>query len=244
MSRLLVVILTAVLVSGCATLPPGEPADYDPWEKTNRKLFRFNEAVDKVTLKPIAKGYKKVVPEPIRHGVTNFGKNLGAPRNIVNNILQGKPKRGGTEFLRFVVNTTIGLGGIFDIAAASGLEAHPEDFGQTAAVWGVPSGPYIMIPFIGPQTLRSAVLLPADIEFDLLHHVDESAVRDPLWVLRTIDLRHRVLSLEELMEDSKDPYISLRESYWQNREFQIYDGNPPIEDDDEFYDEFLDEEDY
>jgi phospholipid-binding lipoprotein MlaA len=244
MIRLLSVILAALLISGCATLPPGEPVDYDPWEKTNRVLFRFNEAVDKVTLKPIAKGYKKIVPEPVRKGVTNFGKNLGAPRNVINNFLQGKPIDGVGEIARFLVNSTFGIGGIFDVATAGGLEAHPEDFGQTAAVWGIPSGPYIMIPFLGPQTLRSALLVPAGIEFDLLHHVDESSVRDRLWALRVVDLRHRVLSLEELMQDSKDPYISLRESYWQNREFQIYDGNPPIEDDDEFYDEFLDEEDY
>lgn len=244
MSRLLAIVCATSLVSGCATLPPGEPVDYDPWEKPNRKLYRFNEAVDRVTLKPIAKGYKKIIPEPVRNGVSNFGRNLGAPRNIVNNVLQGKPQRGATEFFRFMVNTIIGVGGIFDVATASGLEAHPEGFGQTAAVWGVPSGPYIMIPFIGPQTVRSAVLLPANIEFDLLHHVDESSVRDRLWALRTIDLRHRVLSLEELMQDSKDPYITLRESYLQNQAFQIHDGDPPVEDDDEFYDEFLDEEDY
>jgi len=244
MSRLLALILAGALVSGCGTLPPAEPVDYDPWEKQNRKLFRFNEAIDKVTLKPIAKGYKKIFPEPVRNGVTNFGKNLGAPRNMINNFLQGKPRHGFGELARFVVNTTFGIGGIFDVAAASGLDAHPENFGQTAAVWGVPSGPYIMIPFIGPQTLRSALLVPADIQLDILHHVDESSVRDRLWALRTIDVRHRVLSLEELMQDSKDPYISLRESYLQNQEFQIHDGDPPIEDDDEFYDEFLDEEDY
>jgi len=244
MSRVLVVILSAVLISGCATLPPGEPVDYDPWEKQNRMLYRFNEGIDKVTLKPIAKGYKKIIPEPIRTGVTNFARNLGAPRNVINNFLQGKPADGMGEFARFFINTTAGIGGILDVATRSGLEARPEDFGQTAAVWGIPSGPYLMIPFLGPQTLRSAVLVPAGIEFDLLHHVDDSSVRDRLWGLRAIDLRHRVLSLEELMEDSKDPYISLRESYWQNRQFQIHDGNPPIEDDDEFYDEFLDEEDY
>lgn len=244
MSRRLAIICICSFVSGCATLPPGAPVDYDPWEKQNRRLFRFNEAIDKVTLKPIAKGYRKIVPEPVRRGVTNFGQNLGAPRNMINNFLQGKPRHGFGELARFIVNTTIGIGGIFDIATASGLEAHPEGFGQTAAVWGLPAGPYVMIPFMGPQTLRSAVLLPANIEFDILHHVDESSVRDRLWALRTIDVRHRVLSLEDLLQDSKDPYISLRESYLQNQEFQIYDGDPPIDDDDEFYDEFLDEEDY
>ena len=244
MKRLLAGLCVVLLASGCAILPPGDPVDYDPWEKTNRKLFRFNEAIDKVSLKPIAKGYRKVLPEPVRNSITKFGRNLGAPRNSVNNFLQGKPREGFGEILRFIVNTTIGIGGLFDVATASGLEANPEDFGQTAAVWGVPPGPYVMIPFLGPQTLRDAVLIPANIEFDILHHVDESSVRDRLWVLRTIDVRHRLLSLEELIQDSKDPYVSLRESYLQNRVFEIYDGDPPIEDDDEFYDEFLDEEDY
>ena len=244
MKPLFVALAAGILVSGCATLPPGDPVEYDPWEKMNRRLYRFNDAVDSVSLKPIAKGYRKVVPEPVRNGVTNFGRNLGAPRNMLNNFLQGKPRHGFGELARFVVNTTIGIGGIFDIATASGLEARPEGFGQTAAVWGVPSGPYIMIPFIGPQTLRDAVLIPADIQLDLLHHVDESSVRDRLWALRTIDLRHRVLSLEKLLQDSKDPYVTLRESYLQNREFEVYDGDPPVVDDDEFYDEFLEDEDY
>ena len=245
MKQFFAVLCVGGLLTGCATLPPGEPVAYDPWEKTNRHLFRFNEAIDKATLKPIAKGYRKVVPEPVRKGVTNFSRNLGAPRNIVNNLLQGKPRHGVEEFLRFMVNTTFGIGGIFDVATPGGLEPHPEGFGQTAAVWGVPSGPYLMIPFLGPQTLRDAVLIPANIELDILHHVDDSSVRDRVWALRTIDVRYRVLSLEELLQDSKDPYVSLRESYLQNREFEIYDGDPPLDDaDDELYDEFLEEEDY
>jgi len=244
MSRIAAVLLVILCASGCATVPAGDPVDYDPWEKMNRSLYQFNDAVDSVTLKPIAKGYKKVLPEPIRDGITNFGRNLGAPRNSINNFLQGKPARGFSEIARFVVNSTVGIGGLIDVATASGVESYPEGFGQTAAVWGVPSGPYIMVPFLGPQTLRSLVLLPANIEFDVLHHVDSSSVRDRLWVLRTIDLRHRVLSLEDLMQDSKDPYVTLRESYLQNRRFEIYDGDPPVEDEDEFYDEFLEDEDY
>ncbi len=237
-------LLVVLCASGCATVPAGDPVDYDPWEKMNRGLYSFNDAVDSVTLKPIAKGYKKVLPEPIRDGITNFASNLGAPRNSLNNFLQGKPARGFSEIARFVVNTTVGIGGLFDVASASGVEAYPEDFGQTAAVWGMPSGPYVMVPFMGPQTLRDLALMPADIELDVLHHVDDSSVRDRLWVLRTIDLRHRVLSLEDLLQDSKDPYVTLRESYLQNRTFEIYDGNPPVEDEDDFYDEFLEDEDY
>ena len=244
MKQLLPVLLAGIFVSGCATLPPGDPVDYDPWEKMNRRVYSFNVAVDNASLKPIAKGYGKVVPEPVRKSVSNFFGNLGAPRNIVNNVLQGKPRDGLGELVRFVVNTTIGVGGLFDVAALSGLEARPEGFGQTAAVWGIPAGPYIMVPLLGPLTVRDAILMPANIEFDLLHHVDDTSVRDPLWVLRTINLRHRVLPLEDLLQESKDPYITLRETYLQNREFEAYDGDPPQADEDEIYDEFLEEEDY
>ena len=245
MKQLVAVLCAAGLLGGCATLPPGEPVAYDPWEKQNRRMYRFNEAVDKATLKPIAKGYRKIVPEPVRKGVTNFSRNLGAPRNVVNNFLQGKPRHGVEEILRFMVNTTFGIGGIFDVATPGGLEPHPEGFGQTAAVWGVPSGPYLILPFLGPQTLRDAVLMPANVQLDILHHVDDSSIRDRVWALRLVDTRYRVLSLEELLQDSKDPYVSLRESYLQNREFEIHDGDPPVaEEDDDIYDEFLEEEDY
>lgn len=245
MKQLVAVLCVGSLLGGCATLPPGDPVAYDPFEKQNRHIFRFNEAVDKVTLKPIAKGYRKIVPEPARNGVANFSRNLGAPRNIVNNFLQGKPRHGVEEFLRFVVNTTVGIGGILDVATPSGLPAHPEDFGQTAAAWGVRPGPYLMLPFMGPQTLRDAVLMPADVQLDVLQHVDDSSVRDRVWALRLVDTRYRLLALEELIQDSKDPYVSLRESYLQNREFEVYDGNPPLdEEDDALYDEFLEEEDY
>jgi len=244
MSRLVAALVVVLCASGCASTPAGDPVAHDPWEKFNRSMYRLNDAADSVSLKPIATGYKKIVPGPVRKSVTNFTRNLGAPRNSLNNFLQGKPVRGVSELARFFLNSTFGIGGLFDFATAGGIEAHREDFGQTAAVWGVPSGPYVMVPFVGPQTLRDALLMPANIQTDILHHVDESSVRDRLWVLRTIDLRHRALSLEELLKDSKDPYVTLRESYLQNREFEIYDGDPPVEDDDDFYDEFLEEEDY
>ena len=244
MKHLLPVLLTGMFVSGCATLPPGDPVDYDPWEKMNRSIYGFNVAVDNASLKPIAKGYRRVLPEPVRNGISNFFRNLGAPRNVVNNFLQGKPRHGFGELARFAVNTTVGVGGLIDIAAASGLEARPEGFGQTAAVWGVPSGPYIMVPLLGPLTVRDALIIPATIRFDLLHHIDDTSVRDPLWVLQSINLRHRVLPLEDLLQESKDPYVTLRETYLQNREFEAYDGDPPLADDDELYDEFLEEEDY
>jgi phospholipid-binding lipoprotein MlaA len=175
--------------------------------------------------------------------VTNFSQNLMTPSSSLNNFMQGKPRDGAGELLRFVINSTVGIGGLFDIASRSGIEPRTEDFGQTAAVWGVPDGPYVMLPFRGPSTLRDAVLMPLDFLVDPLYHVDDSSVRDPLYVLRIINLRARLLSLDDLLEDSADPYITLRESYLQNREFEIYDGDPPADDDD-LFDEFLEDDDY
>jgi phospholipid-binding lipoprotein MlaA len=243
MKRLFPILAAAALTGGCASVPEGQGVDYDPWERLNRGVYRFNDVVDRAITKPIARGYTAVLPGPVRQGVTNFSRNLLTPLYLVNNFLQGKPHEGTVEFYRLVVNSTIGIGGIFDVAAMSGIESNPEDFGQTAAVWGVPAGPFVMIPFLGPQTLRDAVLLPVDLQLDPLYHYDVASVRDRLYVLRLINLRANLLPLEDLLEDSPDPYVTIRESFLQNREFAIYDGNPPS-DDDEFFDEFLDEEDY
>ena len=244
MHRAVILVLVALGLGGCASTPPEGGVDYDPLEKPNRTLFRFNEAIDKVTLKPIAKGYKKITPEPIRNGVTNFSRNLATPGSAINNFLQGKPGDGMQELARFVINSTFGIAGIIDVATFGGIEAHREDFGQTAAVWGAPAGPYVVLPFLGPRTMRETLMLPLDILADPLWHYDNSSWRTKLWGLRLIDVRMRLLPLEDLMKDSSDPYVTMRESYLQNREFLIYDGDPPIADDDEFFDEFLEEEDY
>lgn len=230
------------VLCACASIPGDQRSASDPWEPLNRPLYNVNKAFDSVTLKPLAKGYQKVLPRPVRTGVTNFMKNLVTPRSAVNNFLQGKPGQGFTEFGRFLINSTLGIGGLIDVATHSGIEAHREDFGQTAAVWGVPDGPYVMLPLLGPQTLRDAVLLPLDIVASPLFHHDNSSVRDKLYILRAIELRERVLTIDKLLKDSKDPYITLRETYLQNREYEVYDGEPP--EDDEFFDEFLEDEEY
>lgn len=243
MRRRAALVLAALATSGCVAVP-GERVAHDPWESVNRGMYRFNDTVDRATTRPLARGYVAVVPEPARRGVTNFSRNLMTPSSALNNFLQGKPRDGFGELLRLVINTTAGVGGLFDIAANNGLEPKTEDFGQTAAVWGVPDGPYVMLPLRGPRTLRDALLMPLDYLADPLYHYDDSSVRDPLYVLRIINLRAQLLPLEDMLEDSADPYVTLRESYLQNREFEIYDGNPPS-DDDEFFDEFFDEdEDY
>jgi len=233
--------LCALLLGGCASVPEDARSEADPWEPMNRPLFAFNRGLDKATTKPLAKGYEKVLPQPVRTGISNFFRNLGTPASSLNNFLQGKPKRGFSELGRFVFNSTLGVGGLFDVARAGGIESYKEDFGQTAAVWGVPDGPYVMIPLLGPSTLRDGLLFPLSLITDPLYHYDNTSVRDKLIVLRVIETRARLLPLESTLEESKDPYLTLRESYLQNREFEIYDGEPP--EDDEFYDEFLEEDD-
>ena len=243
--------LVALIASlaGCATAPSGGSdaapvrAEHDPLEPLNRSLYAINDAVDRVTLKPIARGYKAVVPEFARRGVTNFSRNLFTPRSAVNNFLQGKPGPGFSELGRFIINTTLGIGGLIDIATAQGMPVYDEDFGQTLAVWGVPEGPYLFIPILGPNTLLDAASIPIDIASDPLYHYDNSSVRDKVYVLRLIDLRMRLLTAETLLEDSKDPYLTLRESYLQNRRFQVYDGSPPSTDEeDDLFEEFFEED--
>lgn len=226
-----------VLLSGCAA--SDARVEYDPLEPLNRGVHQINDVTDRVLLKPVAKGYKAVVPSFARSGVSNFFDNLGTPRSAINNFLQGKPKRGFDDIARFLFNSTLGIGGLVDIASRGGLEEYDEDFGQTLAVWGVPDGPYIVLPFLGPSTLRDAFVRPADIFADPMYYLDDSTVRDKLVVLNIIDLRTRLLSADRLLEDSKDRYITIRESYLQNRNFVIHDGNPPMDDD--FYDDFEDD---
>jgi phospholipid-binding lipoprotein MlaA len=235
----LVAAIVLGISGGCANIPAEQRAETDPWEPLNRTIFSFNTTVDNVTLKPIAKGYEAIVPSPARTGVRNFFDNLMTPQSAINNFLQGKPGAGFTELARFAFNSTVGIGGLLDVATSGGLEAQTEDFAQTAAVWGVPAGPYVMLPFLGPHTLRSAILRPFGISF-LLYNYDNTSVRDKLQVLRLIDLRARLLAAEKFLEGSKDRYITLRESYLQNSEFEIYDGAPP--EDDDFFDEFFDDE--
>ncbi len=244
MIRLISILAASVVAAGCVSVPPEDRVEHDPWEGLNRGIFKVNEGLDKAIMKPVATGYTKVVPQAARQGVTNFSRNLFTPRSAVANFLQGKPRDGFGELSRFLINSTVGLGGLFDIASRNGIEAKTEDFGQTAAVWGVPDGPYVMLPFLGPTTLRDALVLPFDIAMDPLYHYETASVRDPLYVLRIINLRANLLPLEDMLNDSVDKYVTMRESYLQNRQFDIYDGDPPTDDDDEFFDEFLEEEDY
>ncbi|MEM7431307.1 MAG: VacJ family lipoprotein [Pseudomonadota bacterium] len=243
---IITVLLSLTVVAGCASQAPNTDSTSlgvaDPYESFNRKMFKLNSVSDKYVLRPVAKGYKTVVPGIMRRGIGNFFDNLTTPRSAINNVLQGKPGRGLNELGRFVVNSTVGIGGLFDVAAAGGMERYEEDFSQTLAVWGVSEGNYLVIPFFGPRTMLSTASIPVDGYTDLQFHINDTGTRDKLNVLDIIDGRARLLSTDELLNKSADPYIALREAYLQNREFNIYDGDPPVPDDFYDFDEF-DEED-
>ncbi|MFQ5549421.1 MAG: VacJ family lipoprotein, partial [Woeseia sp.] len=231
LSAILSLQLGACATSGNATdssQPARSPAD--PWEPLNRVSYDTTVAIDRVTLKPLAKGYQTIIPGFMRRGIGNFSQNLRAPLNIINHFLQGKPGDGFGQTGRLLINSTIGLGGLIDVAAMEGLEQKNEDFGQTLAVWGVPDGPYVVIPFLGPRTLRDATMTPLNFLADPLLHYEDSSVRDKVYGVRLIDARARLLSAESLTEGAYDPYIRLREAYLQRRRYEIHDGDPPEED--------------
>ena len=204
-------------------------------------MYAFHDVVDKYTLRWIARGYKSVLPDVVRRGITNFSQNLLTPRSALNNLLQGKPGPAFDDLGRFLVNSTIGVAGIIDVASMNGVAVYDEDFGQTLAVWGLPEGPYVFIPFLGPNTVLDAVSIPIDVRSDVWFHVDNSSLRDKVYGLRVIDLRARLLTAQHLLAASRDPYLTIRESYLQNRQFVIHDGDPPS-DEDELFDEFFDED--
>ena len=239
------VLLALLLVSGCTTTNPPAPKEeraiYDPWEPLNRRVHSFNDTVDRFSFKPLAKGYEKVFPRFVRTGINNFSKNLRTPLFIVNNLLQGKVTRSVSETGRLIVNSAFGVGGLFDVATQMGMETYREDFGQTLAVWGVPDGPYVVIPILGPRNLRDATMIPLNFAADPLLYLDHDRTRRTIYFVRAVDLRAELFTAEALIEDSFDRYLAIRESYLQNRQFLVYDGDPP--EDEDFYDDFEDFED-
>lgn len=220
-------------LAGCASNPAAEESaatTYDPLEGMNRGVYAFNMALDKAVLKPVAKGYRAATPGFVRRGVTNFFDNLATPRSAVNNFLQGKPARGFNEIGRFIFNTTLGVGGLFNIAGLGGMETYEEDFSQTLAVWGVPEGPYLVLPLLGARSMLEAASFPLDYYAGLERYIKDKEARGAILALRIIDIRQRLLSADQFLEESADPYITFREAYRQNREYEIYDGDPPVED--------------
>jgi phospholipid-binding lipoprotein MlaA len=229
------------MVAGCASQNGTEQDDVnDPIEPFNRGVYTFNDYGDRWILRPIAKGYQWVLPGVMRTGVTNFLDNLFYPVDILNALLQAKFGQALSDTARFGMNTTLGFAGLLDPATDAGLEKHDEDFGQTLGVWGVPEGPYIMVPFFGPRTVRSGIGSIADFFVSPLFILDESKVRWGLFALLTIHNRSTLLSVDENVRKAFDPYAFVRDSYLQNRRYLRYDGNLPEEDlylDDEDFDE-------
>jgi phospholipid-binding lipoprotein MlaA len=224
--------------AGCATTGPATPGD--PLERWNRGVYRFNDAIDRGVVKPVAKGYRKHVPRVVQTGVSNVLTNLAFPTTIVNDLLQLKLKDTAVDLGRFVLNSTLGIGGLLDPASHAGLARNDEDFGQTLGRWGIPSGPYLVLPLLGPSTLRDAPALAADAQTDLRAQLDiEPAERAALAVLSLIDERAGLLSVDESIRRAFDPYAFVRDAWLQRREYKVRDGDVPDEElppDEEFDD--------
>jgi phospholipid-binding lipoprotein MlaA len=220
--------LLCLMLAGCATTGSA-PSRSDPWERVNRSTYAFNDALDTAILKPVAKGYVRVVPGFMRTSVSNFLSNLAYPTTIANDLLQLKLMDAVTDTTRLVLNTVFGLGGLFDPATRAGLPRNDEDFGQTLGRWGVPAGPYLMLPFLGPSTLRDAPSLYADYLTDGRHYVGDNRVGFAFAGLSIVDRRARLIPLEEAVKEAFDPYALIRNAYLDRREYRVRDGDVPEE---------------
>jgi phospholipid-binding lipoprotein MlaA len=248
-ARLALTAFLMLAVAGCASTPRDASArdPYDPFEPLNRQVWAFNQAADRALLRPIARGYDKVVPRPVKWSVANFFDNLGTPIWALNHLLQGNFADAGRQTGRFVLNSTLGLLGLWDPAGDNGLPRQPARFDQTFGKWGVPSGPFIMMPFLGPSSARGAAGMYARYQTDIVWNRldDERSIRDKLVVLEIVDTRRRLLPLDSTIERAADSYIFVREAYRQRAEFAI-DG-PGKPDDDislDFEDEDWGDEDW
>ena len=217
------------------TVAPAEPADAtepveeveefaDPYERVNRNVYALNETVDKAAVKPLARAYQKVVPKGPRLCVSNMFSNLGEPYTAVNNLLQGKPKAMFQDIGRLLINSTLGIGGCIDVASQWGIPKHREDFGQTLAVWGVPSGPYVVLPVLGPSTVRDALSKPVDFLANPVGYITNVPLRNSLQGYKILDTRTNLLETTDTLEQSAlDPYVMARDAWMQRRLAQIKD---------------------
>jgi phospholipid-binding lipoprotein MlaA len=237
-SRISIGAVALLMLAGCATVPPGERDPRDRFERMNRSVYRFNDALDRGVARPVAKAYTKVIPQPLRTGVSNFFENLSYPTTIVNDLLQAKPKPFLRDTARFVVNTTFGLGGLFDPATQMGLPTGDEDLGQTMGRWGIPSGPYLVLPLLGPSTTRDAFGRAGDnLTSDPTLLIDDDPTRYGLMALGLVDQRASLLQADSVLQQSFDPYVFMRNAYLQRREYQVRDGLPGEGEDFEIYED-------
>jgi phospholipid-binding lipoprotein MlaA len=235
----LVVLIAGLLVAGCASLPGGsKPEPRDPWERFNRATFKFNDALDRAILRPTARAYVKVTPRVVRTGVSNFFSNLETTTVLVNDVLQGKLRAAGHDTARLLLNTTLGLGGLFDPATAAGLDKNDEDFGQTLGKWGVNNGPYLMLPLLGPTTVRDGFGEVVDTFTEPPHYVEDDSTRYTLTAVEVVDIRAGLLDLDEQLDQSFDRYAFVRNAWLQRREYKVKDGNVGgLEDEEEMTDD-------
>jgi phospholipid-binding lipoprotein MlaA len=226
-----VLMLSVLMLTACASIQQTERvAKIDPFERVNRVVFSFNETADQYVIKPIAEGYKFVLPEFVRTGITNFFGNINDVLIGANNLLQGKPANAASDIGRFFINSTIGVLGLFDVATDMGLDKNREDFGQTLGVWGFSDGPYIVMPFFGASNVRDTVGFVVDVKTDFMINTNKLNSDEKIAInsLRIINRRADLLDAGQLLEDAAfDKYSFLRDGYLQRRRNQIYDGDPP-----------------
>lgn len=238
--------LAAILVCGCATQPSAaeNAGDNDPLEPVNRAVFAFNDTLDTLVLRPVAKAYDTVAPRPVKIGVANVFDNLSTPIWAANHLLQGEFADAGIQLGRFAINSTLGLLGLIDAASDAGLQKKRASYSQTFGKWGIPSGPYLMLPLLGPSTVRGAVGAYARYETDIIFNYfdDEASIRDKLVIMQIIDARRRLLSFDKAREEAPDEYILIREAYLSSERYAVHGAeDTPVELD--FEDEVWDEED-
>jgi phospholipid-binding lipoprotein MlaA len=224
-------LLAALAMGGCATLPPNATPDArDPFERLNRGVYAFNDGLDRAVVKPVAQGYRKVTPQFLQTGISNFFSNAKYPVTLANNLLQGKFAAAASDTARFTLNTTLGLGGLFDPATDVGLDRNDEDFGQTLGTWGVPPGPYVVVPFLGPYTVRDGLGSFADDFAEPRAYLEDDSTRWTLWAADKFERRVRLLEADALLDRTGDPYAFVRSAYLQRREYLVRDGDVPADD--------------
>ncbi len=235
---ILLATFSLLILSGCATTGNNAGSHpKDPAEGFNRAMFSVNEGADALVFKPLAQLYELVTPQFIRTGITNFFANISDVWTAFNNLLQGKVTDGASDIGRVFVNTTVGIGGLFDVASSEvfNIEKHDEDFGQTLGVWGVPDGPYLFIPFLGPRTTRDAGALIVDYQADPVFQIDNVPLRNSLSGIRMVNTRANLFRAEKLMDGAAiDKYDYLRNAYLKSRRYNVFDGNPPKEADEDW----------
>ena len=232
-AALAALLLLNLGLSGCAALPSGKPDPRDRFERFNRSIYKFNTALDHAVLRPVARTYVKVLPQPVRTSIGNFTTNLAYPSTVANDFFQGKLADGVSDAARIIVNSTIGIGGLFDPASRMGLDRHSQDFGLTLGKWGVHSGPYLMLPLLGPSTVRDTVGMGPDYlliyEIVSTHLITNNYAIWGLYGLAQIDRRAGILDLDKVIDSAYDPYAFVRSAYLQRRDYLIRGEENPEE---------------